>query len=73
MGDTGEAFRDYNDMKRRQKAKYTVDCPQCPKNRCPTRLWPGWKCKVCGYIDPRPRLKTPFGLKQVGPNTFEME
>lgn len=40
--------------------KYGVNCPGCPKiqpKRIPTILLPGQRCKVCGYVDTRPRIK----------------
>ena len=33
-----------------------VNCPRCPSNRNPTILIPQQRCKVDGYIDPRPML-----------------
>lgn len=59
MGDTGDDFRAWRDLKKRVRAKYGVNCPKCrlarPKSH-PSILLPGQRCKVDGYVDPRPRL-----------------
>ena len=55
MGDTGDDFRAYGQYKKERKAREGIDCPECneiqPK-RIPSRLLPGWKCKVCGFVAP---------------------
>ena len=60
MGDMGEFWNDVKEDRRERKAKYGLDCPQCnikqPK-RIPTILLPSQRCKVCGYVDRRPRKK----------------
>lgn len=59
MGDVGEHFRDVRQHFRELKAKHGIDCPGCVVARpkaTPTRMLPGQKCKVCGHVDPRPRL-----------------
>jgi len=59
MGDMGDTFRELKDERKRLREEHGVSCPQCnvkqPK-RIPTTLLPGQRCKVCGYVDPRPRL-----------------
>lgn len=58
MGDVGDAFREHRALLRMQKEVNGIDCPGCiakhPK-RNPTRLLPGWRCKVYGYV--RAKLK----------------
>ncbi len=53
MGDMGDIFRAQKEYLKELKARDGIDCPGCkikePK-RIPTRLLPGWKCKVCGHI-----------------------
>lgn len=60
MGDMGEMFNDIKQQRRLLRQKYGVNCPKCnekqPK-RTPSILLPGQKCKVDGYVDPRPRVK----------------
>jgi hypothetical protein len=60
MGDMDDVFNDMKEHRRKVRAKYGVNCPQCnvkqPK-RVPSVLLPGQKCKVDGYIDPRPKTK----------------
>jgi len=56
MSDMGDDFREHKEYIRDRKAKEGIDCPGCIKHhpkRCPTRLLPGWKCKVCGYVRQR--------------------
>ena len=59
MGDVGDFFNALRAYNRERKAKYGIDCPGCiahhPK-REPTRMMPGMKCKVCGYVDLRPLI-----------------
>jgi hypothetical protein len=59
MSDYGELCRDMREHKRRIRAKFGVDCPQCkvarPKAN-PSLLLPQQRCKVDGYRDPRPAL-----------------
>ena len=52
MGDMGDAFNEHKEYMRERKAKNGIDCPGCRKvqpKRIPSRLLPGWTCKVCGY------------------------
>ena len=52
MSDLGDSFREHREYMQRKKAAEGIDCPGCkikePK-RIPSRLLPGWTCKVCGY------------------------
>ena len=53
MGDMGDMFREHKEYMRDRKAKDGIDCPGCRKvqpKRIPSRLLPGWRCKVCGYV-----------------------
>lgn len=56
MGDVGDTFNALRAARKEQKAKHGIDCPGCaikhPK-RDPTRMLPGQKCRVCGYVDRR--------------------
>ena len=59
MGDMGEVFNAWKDMKRKVREQYGVECPKCKEVRPkanPSILLPRQKCKVDGYKDPRPRL-----------------
>jgi hypothetical protein len=52
MGDMGEIFKEHRDYMRERKEREGIDCPGCKEQRPkanPTRLLPGWTCKVCGY------------------------
>lgn len=57
-GDTADYWNDLKEIRREERARLGVPCPQCrvkqPK-REPTILLPGQRCKVDGYRDPRPR------------------
>jgi hypothetical protein len=52
MGDAGDTFRAMRESLKERKERDGIDCPGCiehhPK-RCPSRLLPGWTCRVCGY------------------------
>lgn len=58
MGDMGDLYNSIREERRKRRETLGVDCPQCnvkqPK-RTPTVLLPGQRCKVDGYVDPRPR------------------
>ena len=59
MGDMGDDFRAMRDHKRSLRDKYGVECPECQRLRpkaCATILLPQQRCRVDGYVDPRPRL-----------------
>ena len=58
MGDMAGIWRDVRGALRERKAKYGIKCPGCVRDhprRDPTILCPGWRCKVCGYVDKRER------------------
>jgi len=58
MGDVGEYWRDHKEFQCEQKEKYGQDCQGCVTNhpkRNPSILFPGQKCRWCGWVDPRPR------------------
>jgi len=62
MSDMGDTFRDHREYMRDLKAAHGVDCPGCKRvqpKRIPTRLLPSQRCKVCHYVDPRPRTDRP--------------
>jgi len=51
MGDMGDMYHDWEEIKRALKK----ECPGCRKVRPkanPSKLMPGQKCKVCEYIRP---------------------
>lgn len=58
MGDMGDYFNDLKEIRRDERARFGVPCPQCrvkqPKRNA-TILLPGQRCKVDGYRDPRAR------------------
>jgi hypothetical protein len=58
MGDMADIFNDMKERRRKRRAELGVNCPRCnqvqPK-RIPSILLPGQRCKVDGYVDPRPR------------------
>lgn len=59
MSDMTELFRSMGDHKKRLRAKYGVNCPECAKKRPkahPSILLPQQRCRVDGYRDPRPDL-----------------
>lgn len=58
MGDMGDYYRDWRDHKKEQRRIHTEDCPTCPTNRNPTKLWPGQTCLVCGYKRPNQETST---------------
>jgi hypothetical protein len=62
MGDMGDIFKAARAHTQDLKERWGVDCPGCPKvqpKRTPTRLLPGQRCRVCHYVDPRPRETEP--------------
>lgn len=59
MSESAEMFGAIKDHKKRVRAAYGVDCPECRRMRPrtnPTKLLPQQKCRVDGYVDPRPAL-----------------
>ena len=57
MSELGDDFRAWREHKKRQRDLYTEECPGCPPNRNPTKLFPGQKCRVCGYRRPETNQK----------------
>ena len=58
-GDVGELFNDLRDHRKAMRAKYGLDCPECVRKlprASPSILLPGQRCKIHGYVDPRPDL-----------------
>ena len=59
MSDTIDDYKSMADHKKRLRAKFGINCPQCsiarPKAH-PTILMPKQRCKVDGYVDQRPEL-----------------
>ena len=58
MSEYGELCRDMREFKRHRRLKFGVECPQCKIVRPKTNasiLLPQQKCRVDGYVDPRPR------------------
>lgn len=59
MAGDWDDFKAAKEHKRLLRMKFGVDCPNCrikyPKTT-PTKMLPGQKCKVDGYVDPRPPL-----------------
>jgi len=56
MSDMGEHFNEHKQLTKELKAKHGIDCPGCKEKfprAIPSKLLPGWKCRTCGYIDPR--------------------
>jgi len=56
MGDMGDIFREHRACMKDRKLREGIDCPGCRKvqpKRIPSRLLPGWTCKVCGYVRPK--------------------
>lgn len=59
MGDMAEYYRDWKDHKKALRSKFGVNCPKCATARPRAQasiLLPQQRCKVDGYVDPRPRL-----------------
>lgn len=59
MSDTAEDLRALTDHRRALRAKYAIECPRCKAQRPranATKLLPQQRCRVDGYIDPRPDL-----------------
>ena len=54
-----DTFRAMKSHKQRLREKYGTECPECRKRRpkaCATIMLPQQRCRVDGYIDPRPEL-----------------
>lgn len=60
MGDMTDMYVGMRNHYKGLRKRYGVPCPQCPTHRPkaqPSILLPQQKCKVDGYVDPRPRIK----------------
>jgi hypothetical protein len=58
MGDMGEIFNAMKDERRERRRTHGIVCVRCvtkTPNRSPSILLPAQRCKVDGYVDPRPR------------------
>lgn len=53
MGELADEFREWRQHKREMRDRHTVECPGCPPNRNPTKLFEGQTCLVCGYQRPK--------------------
>lgn len=59
MGDMGDIYRDMKEHRRAMRLRFGVECPSCKRVRPkahPSILLPQQRCKVDGYVDPRPHL-----------------
>jgi len=59
MSDMVDTFKAMREHVRQVREKYGIACPECrikQPNRCATILLPQQRCKVDGYVDPRPDL-----------------
>lgn len=59
MGDMADIFNDMKEYRRKLRREHGVECPKCKQFRPKTNasiLLPGQRCRVDGYIDPRPRI-----------------
>lgn len=59
MGDAIDGFRAIKTHDKERRARLGVACPVCRKQRpkaCASLLLPGHRCRVDGYVDPRPEL-----------------
>ena len=56
MTEYGDFCHEHREHMRNRKLREGIDCPGCRKlqpKRIPSRLLPGWICRVCGYHRPR--------------------
>ena len=59
MSDTIDGYKALADHRKAVRKKFGVNCPECAKKRPkahPTILLPRQRCRVDGYVDPRPEL-----------------
>lgn len=59
MSEVAEIYQGMKDHKKRLRAKYGVNCPECVRllpRANPTILLPGQRCKIHKYTDPRDEL-----------------
>ena len=53
--DTGDDYRARKAYWKERKQREGIDCPDCLRilpRRFPSRLLPGWTCRVCGFTRP---------------------
>lgn len=59
MSDMADEFRALSDQRKRLRAAFGMNCPQCEIARpkaMPSILLPGQRCRVDKWLDPRPPL-----------------
>lgn len=59
MSDAADDFKAIKDHKKRLRARYGAECPECKKHRpraAASILLPQQRCRVDKYVDPRPEL-----------------
>lgn len=59
MSEAIETYKAMGNHKKRLRDKYGVNCPACQEKRPkahPSILLPQQRCRVDGYVDPRPEL-----------------
>lgn len=59
MSEEVQVFKALKDHKKALRAKYGIECPECKRVRPKanaTILMPTQRCRVDGYVDPRPEL-----------------
>jgi predicted Zn-ribbon and HTH transcriptional regulator len=60
MSEMGDMWREIKQARRERREKYGQDCPGCVRDhpkRIPSILLPGQRCRVCGFVDKRERIK----------------
>lgn len=58
MGDEGDFWKAYKEIRREERIQLGIPCPRCTVNlprAQPTILMPRQRCRVCRYRDPRER------------------
>jgi hypothetical protein len=60
----GEFYTALREEAKRRREKYGRPCPECvaklPKTH-PSILLPGRRCRIHGYVDPRPEIEGDVG------------
>lgn len=59
MSEVADIYQGIKDHKKRLRAKYGINCPECVRllpRANPTILLPGQRCKIHKYTDPREEL-----------------
>lgn len=55
MGDMGDDFRAWREERKAHRDRHAMDCEGCITNhpkRNPSKLYPGQKCRWCGWRRP---------------------